>query len=84
MDSVDLIVTEVNRLKDVIACLKGENAALKEELAQHRITQVKTPALPTLKEEIVAIATSIENGEKGFGSITKGAIAYRLRQLLLT
>lgn len=46
MDSVDLIVTEVDRLKDIIACLKGENAALKEELAQLSHNKPSMPVCP--------------------------------------
>lgn len=50
MTSVDLIVTEVDRLKNIIACLKGENAALKAELAQQHLTKVKTPKTPPVGE----------------------------------
>ena len=34
------------------------------------------------KDELEGLVMSIENGEKGIGSITKGMIAYRLREIL--
>jgi len=61
-------------------CITKRSAQIGFEAALD-IAEEKLNNTQQLKAEIRLLAESIEAGERGIGSITKGAIVYRLREL---
>jgi len=59
---------------------KTEYVQWLEKLAEQNSDSPASP-VQKLKAKIALLAESIESGERGIGSITKGMIAMRLRQL---
>lgn len=75
-------------VKEILASLghlawevKNTFYEIQNKTARQDCSVAKQDCAQQLKAEIRSLAESIENGEKGMGSITKGAIAYRLREL---